>query len=139
MQPGIDFDQRNHQSDEEPAEQTLEHCAQELGNAQGVSIESLRRGTVVILHTRNSAYRLMIVDAPSHMVIANGGHFQDPTYACLQGARAGGNCLKSGWLCVGLRAELTVGRWQVVTSPVESIVVQSDAPAADGLSAAARP
>lgn len=104
---------------------TVEGFALEAGATDGVAIESLDTGTVVILRTNNSEYRLTVLDEVRRTVLVKGGLvLQEATLACLQGSSAGGSFLKTGWIGLGLRVELTVGCRRIVTSPVRSITVE---------------
>ena len=117
---------------------TVEGFALEAGPTEGVAIESLGTGTVVILRTANSEYRLTVLDETRRTVLVKGGLvLQEATLACLQGSSAGGSFLKTGWIGLGLRVELTVGCRRIVTSRVRSITVERVPPGPSGCSIAA--
>ena len=99
---------------------TLEGVIREPGWTQGLAIDSLEAGTTFIVHTANSAYRLVVVDPFERCVLVTGGAFAQPVSAFLHGA-SGGNLLRIGWIAVGLRMELFVDGRRCVTSRVRSI------------------
>ena len=78
------------------------------------------------MDTRNSQYRLIVLDAGRYDVTVQGGAlFPEATPAHLQGASAGGSLVRTGWIEVGLREELRVGPRRIITSPVRSITIEN--------------
>jgi hypothetical protein len=105
-----------------PPSRTLGRFAFDRGCDEGLAIESLESGTMLIVHTDNSEYRLIVLDAARHSVLVEGGTmFPQAVGAVLQGASAGSGLVKTGWIGVGLRMELFVDPQWVMTSPVRSI------------------
>jgi hypothetical protein len=105
--------------------------------AEGVAIESLDPGTSLTVRTRNSEYRLMVVDGKRRQVFVRGGlQVPENTRACFHGSTAGGSALKSGWLGVGLRMELLIGRREISTSRVQSITIEQPHTSPKGVAAA---
>jgi hypothetical protein len=98
----------------------LETFAARAGN-DGVSIESLEPGSILEVTTRNTRYRLTIMDSDGSALITGGSLFPRPTAVRIEGATAGGAALKIGWIEVGLRLELSIGGRVIVTSPVQSV------------------
>jgi len=104
---------------------TSESFSVEAGDEDGIAIQSLEPGTTLIVQTRNSEYRVVVLDGTDLDVIVMGGQlFQDATRVRLGGATAGGSLLKIGWIGVGLRVELSVGGRRIITSPVRSITTE---------------
>jgi hypothetical protein len=96
------------------------------GCDEGLAIESLAAGTMLLVRTDNSEYRLIVLDPACHRVLVEGGAmFREPVSAVVQGASAGGSLVKTGWIVVGLRIELFVDPQWVMTSPVRSVVLVS--------------
>jgi hypothetical protein len=96
------------------------------GFADGMSIKSLEAGTTLRVRTRNSTYRLVVLDPVKLLVLLVGGAlFPEDTVARLAGATAGGTTLKVGWIGLGLRVEIAAGGKRTTTSPVESIEIAS--------------
>ena len=104
-----------------PPIRTLENFVGEPGCTHGLLIDSLEAGTTLIIHTANSEYRLVVLDAPERRVMIAGGAFPHPVSAFLHGSSGGGNPLKIGWVGVGSRMELFVDERPCVTSRVRSI------------------
>ena len=107
-----------------PQSRTLAGFASEPGCDEGLAIESLAPGTMLIVQTDHSEYRLIVLDNDRRRVLVEGGAmFPEPVPAVVQGASAGGSLVKTGWIGVGLRMELVVEPQWVRTSPVRTIVL----------------
>jgi hypothetical protein len=104
---------------------TLAGFSVEAGGDEGIAIQLLEPGTTLIVQTRNSEYRVVVLDGTDREVIVTGGQlFQDATRVRLDGATAGGSLLKIGWIGVGLRVEMSLAGRRIVTSPVRSITIE---------------
>jgi hypothetical protein len=104
---------------------TMEDLTLRAGIQEGVAIESLEFGTTLLVRTRNSQYRLTVLDGASGDVLIVGGNMlRGITPARLNGATTGGTALKLGWIGVGLRMELSVGGVRFTTSRVQSIEIE---------------
>src|SRR4030095_11106750 len=89
---------------------TLDDFTVQVDAQEGVQVDRLDPGTALLVRTRHSLYRLVIVDGPEDQVLIEGGQlFNEPTPARLNGATAGGCALKMGWSCARLRLEVSVG------------------------------
>ena len=111
-----------------PPHCTLEGFALEPGCVDGVALEALEPDTVLIVRTRYSSYRLVVLDGAERRVLLTGGsHFPESTEVRVDGATAGGSSLKIGWIGVGLRLEMTAGRRRITTSRVESVTIERPA------------
>jgi hypothetical protein len=109
--------------------QTLEGFADHAGCRDGVCFTSLDTGTVLHVQTRNSHYRLEIIEAPNKVLVTGGRLCPEPVEARLVGATTG--CMvKTGWIGVGLRLEIRLGRDRVTTSNVEDITIEHERRAA---------
>ena len=102
----------------------LRAFAVEPGRFDGVSVRSLEPETVLIVQTQRSRYRLVVLDGAQHVLVSGGSLFPSPEEAYVVGATAGGSSVKTGWIGIGLRLELRLGRRRVTTSPVESIAIE---------------
>jgi hypothetical protein len=107
-----------------PRALTLSGFVHEAGFRDGIAVRSLPKGTTLTVGTRNSQYRLIVLD-DDEVILRGGTLFPEAVSACLQGASAGGSSVRIGWIEVGLRMELCVGPRRIVTSPVTSITVES--------------
>ncbi|HSL69087.1 MAG TPA: hypothetical protein VK864_02540 [Longimicrobiales bacterium] len=107
-----------------PRSRTLEGFARETGD--GIDVRSLETGTTLLVQTRHTQYRFVVLNGTRLLVLVKGGDlFRRGTQARLNGATSGGSALKAGWICQGSRVELSAGGRRVVTSPVQSITVES--------------
>jgi hypothetical protein len=92
-----------------------------------VALPLLLAGTMVTVRTKNTLYRLTVLDGPSRQISICGGRlFQEPTDAELVGAVDGEDGVKPGWIVEGLPMQLMTSGGPVVTSVVESVDVDVD-------------
>jgi hypothetical protein len=81
-------------------------------------------GTMVNVRTKNTLYRLTVIDGPARQISINGGRlFPDPTDVTLLGAVDGEEDVKFGWIVEGLQLQLITPDGPVITSTVESVDV----------------
>lgn len=112
-----------------PSRRTLDGFALQPGCTEGIAIESLEAGTVLTVHTRHSRYRVVVLDGARQCALVTGGSvFPERTVVRIEGATAGGSALKIGWIGVGLRLELSMGRRRITTSRVCSITIDNVPP-----------
>jgi hypothetical protein len=98
-----------------------------------VAVPLLLAGTRVTIRTRNTLYRLHVVDGPSRRVSVSGGWvFPSGTEVELLGALGADGGVKLGWIVEGLQLQLLTEGGPVLTSIVESVEVDVDAPLMDG-------
>ena len=106
---------------------TLTALVEGCDTLDGIAIQSLAPGTTLTICTRNSTYRVVVIDGVEQLVRVQGGSLlPEATEACLDGATVGGCLLKSGWIGRGLRAEFSVGPRRIITSHVQSITVDPE-------------
>ena len=111
----------------------LSGFAHEAGCSEGIAIQSLAPGTTLIVQTRNSQYRVTVLNGDRDSVLVQGGaRFSQAKPAHLQGASGGGSLVKTGWIGVGLRMELLVGSDRILTSRVQSIAIENVPPRCSG-------
>lgn len=103
-----------------PRAATLDGFVSDVSTTEGISIREVEPMTTLVVFTRNSRYRLIVL-RDSAVIIQGGEFFVDPTDAHVEGASFGGSFLKVGWIAVGLRMEIRAGGQRIVTSPVRSI------------------
>src|SRR5687767_16027581 len=85
-----------------------------------VALPLLLPGTAVTVRTRNTLYRLVVVDGPARQISITGGRlFPDSTDVQLLGA-LNGDGAKVGWIVEGLQLQLMTDGGPVITSVVES-------------------
>jgi hypothetical protein len=92
-----------------------------------VALPLLLPGTMVTLRTRNTLYRLTVVDGPARQISICGGRlFARNTDVELMGAVDGDEGVKAGWIVEGLQLQLMTSAGPVITSVVESVDVDID-------------
>lgn len=103
----------------------LEGFALRSDASKGLAIESLEPGTTLIVNTRNSQYRFVILFDPYLVLVKGGAMFPEPTVVRLEGASAGGSALKMGWILVGFQIEMWLGSMRIRSSRVRSVSIES--------------
>ena len=104
---------------------TLDGFAFQLYDADGVDLRELAAGTIVVVRTRHSRYRLVLLEPEAQRMLVSGGEwFPVPTEVHLVGATCGGSMLKRGWISVGLKVELRRMNGPITTSLVEEVTVE---------------
>jgi hypothetical protein len=104
---------------------TLDGFACQLRDADGLDVRALASGTIVIVRTRHSRYRLMVLEPETQRVLVSGGDsFPVPTEVQLVGSTCGGSMLKPGWIGVGLKVELRRMNRRITTSFVNEVTVE---------------
>ena len=94
--------------------------------SDGIDIRALASGTTLLVDTRNTHYRLVVLNPARLSVLIEGGTFiRNETEARLNGATCGGSALKGGWIGVGSRMDVWIEGRRIVTSSVRSISVES--------------
>ena len=92
-----------------------------------VAVPMLLPGTMLNVHTRNTLYRLVVVNGPARQISITGGRlFPRGTDVRLLGALDGEEAVKEGWIVEGLPLQLITPNGPVITSIVESVDVDID-------------
>jgi hypothetical protein len=103
---------------------SLEQLESDPSHYRSVALPLLLPGSLVTLHTRNTCYRLVVIDGAERRVQISGGKlFPDGTEAELIGA-TDDEGVKVGWIVEGFQLELLTARGPVLTSTVESVDVE---------------
>lgn len=103
---------------------SLDRLDSDTGRCRSVALPLLLPGTLVTLNTRNTCYRLVVVDGAERRVRISGGKlFPESTAAELIGA-INDEGVKVGWIVEGFQLELLTDRGPVLTSTVESLDVE---------------
>jgi hypothetical protein len=98
----------------------------EATTGPGLMLDGLAAGTPIVVSTRHSSYRFVIVDASQRQATVVGGKmFPERTEVRIEGATTGASVVKPGGIIVGLRLELSMGLKRITTSSVMSVDVQS--------------
>jgi len=110
-----------------PSRWTLDGFVLETSRSEGVSLHALSPLTTILVRTRNSVYRIILLQGSDSRVLIQGGpFFPDPIEAHLAGSTFGGSLLKTAWIGVGLHMEIHSGPQCIVTSPICRIRIQQD-------------
>jgi len=113
---------------------TLDEFARDRCCENGVTVSDLEPGTRITVVTKNSTYRLDVLDgAEGRATVIGGTVFPEHTDVRVEGATGGGSVIRSGWIAVGLRLELTNGMRRITTSRVKAVEIDrplASAPAA---------
>ena len=93
---------------------------------EGIQLDSLRPMSRLIVHTRHSSYRLVLLGPWPWVIVQGGRHFPQAAEVLFRGACLEGKSSEPSWLLVGRRMELWGYPGQVVTSPICAIEVELD-------------
>ena len=88
-----------------------------------LTLDSLSRFDTIVLRTRNSEYRMLLLDPYKRRALVEGGRFVEPLDATILGSTSWGE-LRYGSIAIGDRVEMWVSNQQVSTSPVQSFRVE---------------
>ena len=103
---------------------SLDQVESDPGRFRSLALPLLLPGTHVTLHTRNTCYRLVVIDGSERRIHISGGKlFPENVEAELIGA-ADDEGVKIGWIVEGFQLELLTARGPVLTSTVESVDVE---------------
>ena len=87
-----------------------------------IDLHSLRPGTELRVDTRNSRYRILMLDGNECTALVRGGeYFCHETEARIGGSAIGGEVVKEGWICLGFGLQLSIHGKRIVTSRVRAI------------------
>jgi hypothetical protein len=111
-----------------PTCRTLDGFGLQSSDRRGLAITGLEPGVTLVVKTRYSSYRIVILDGAQRVVAVDGGIFPETTVVTLSGATFGGSALKVGWIVEGLRLEFCDGTRLITSSPVEAIEIESPSP-----------
>jgi len=118
-----DFDQL--ESGSGPVEPLDDQVDLENFSGPGVLVDALPPNARIVVTTRNSCYRLLVIDGADRRVSITGGTmFPEATEMHLDGATADVGIIKPGWIRAGLRVALSIGSRRITTSRVESVAFE---------------
>jgi len=96
--------------------------------SDGLQIDTLPALRTLVIQTKNSDYRLTVIDGQRGDVLVTGGkYFPAPTRVRLNGATLGGSLIKSRGIYCGFKLEFQFGSQTILTTRVKMI----EMPAAD--------
>ena len=95
--------------------------------SRSVALSSLSTGTLITLHTRNTCYRMQVLDGSAGRVVVTGGVlFPASTEVEVIGA-VDDEGVREGWMVEGLQVELSTSHGPILTSMVVTLRVDVDA------------
>lgn len=98
---------------------------EQIVDQDGVDIAKLKAGTKLEVQTRNTLYKITILNPQKQKIEIQGGQIEEPEEAILQGSTWGGSMLKLHW--VGYMMHMEIYRAQhigaMVTTGVRSLKV----------------
>lgn len=88
----------------------------------GVQLDTLPALRALHIQTRNTNYRVIVIDGRrGDVLVAGGRFFPTPTRARLNGATLGGSLLKWRGVYCGFRLEFQLGSQTIVTTRVKCV------------------
>jgi hypothetical protein len=106
---------------------TLDGATKISKELEGVTLGALETYDTIHAQTRNSDYKIFLLDPKSGRALVQGGKYlTEPVEATVSGSTFGGCMLKMGWLGVGLRMEININGQRLETSPVQELRVVHD-------------
>jgi hypothetical protein len=98
--------------------------ARQSDRVPGIDLHSLPAGAAVVVDTRHSRYRFVMLDGSGRNALVEGGrYFPQETTARVEGSTFGGSLLNVGWIGLGSFVELSCGGKRIITSRVRSISI----------------
>jgi hypothetical protein len=95
-------------------------------DGEGIQLDGLRPMSRLIVHTRHSTYRLVLLGPGPWVSVQGGKHFPRPSEVLFRGTCLEGDSPEASWLLVGRSMELWGYPGRVITSPVCAIEVELD-------------
>ena len=96
--------------------------------SQGVALDKLSPLDTIVVQTRNSNYRIFLLDPQTGRALIEGGPFAEPVDALVNGSVVK-STFKNGWIGTGMRLEFWTEGKLTSTSPVQSYQVEAHMPA----------
>ena len=88
-------------------------------------LETLQPFDTILVGTRNSDYRILLLDPRTGRALVDGGQYlNEPREAMLSGSSLRGFPYKPGAIAVGYRLEMWIGEKAISTSPVRSVSIE---------------
>jgi hypothetical protein len=108
-----------------PRSGSLESLTEINPSLDGVELKTLAPFDTICVRTRNSNYRIFLLEPTKGWALVEGGRrFVEPVEATVSGSTFGGSMLKMGWIGMGLRMEIYSNGKRILTSPVQSFRVE---------------
>lgn len=95
--------------------------------SEGIALDTLTPLDTIRVQTRNSSYRIFLLDPKKGRALIEGGHFPEPVDALVNGSVTTSR-FKPGWIGIGMRLEFWTDGKLTSTSPVQSYHVEAHTP-----------
>jgi RNA polymerase-binding transcription factor DksA len=103
---------------------SLDPATKADSSPDGVWLKALAPFDTICVKTRNSDYRIFILDPAADRALIEGGHyFTEPVEAMVNGS-LGSSTYKVGWIGIGLRMEFWANGNIIQTSPIQSFHIE---------------
>jgi len=107
------------------AADVLDHSNQGPSSRPGFALDTLAAFDTISVHTRNSDYRIFLLDPKTGRALVEGGqHFPEPVEAMLCGDPSSDGEFEPGCIGIGRRLEMWADDKFVSTSAVQSIRIE---------------
>jgi RNA polymerase-binding transcription factor DksA len=105
--------------------QAQAHSSEIDSSRSSVALQTLAPFDTIWVQTRNSDYRIFLLDPTTGRALVEGGfHFVEPVEAMVSGSTSRDSNFKNAEIAIGLRIEMWVNGKLVSTSPVQSVRVE---------------
>lgn len=114
---------------DQSANETFADAIEEIDpSSEGIAIQTLSPLDTILVSTRNTDYRIFLLDPQIGRALVHGGkHFIEPVEGLVIGSVLNGLAFKFGWIGVGMRLEIVTNHFVTRTSPVKSFRVETHA------------
>jgi hypothetical protein len=102
----------------------LERALARSVTVTALAVDRLQPGTVIVVDTQNSRYRLVILLEPRAVLVTGGSMFPEPTVVRFVGSSVGASGLKDGWILVGSQVEMWRDPVRITLSIVRSVSIE---------------
>lgn len=110
-----------------PRRCTIAGFTEEVSRSGGLNLSELGPLACLLVRTRNTLYRIVVIRPPEPEILVQGGFFfTERTEARLCGCSYGGSLLKLAWIGFDMSMEIHHGGRRIVTSPVSAIEIQRE-------------
>jgi hypothetical protein len=97
---------------------------------EGMDLRSLAPCSTLYVRTRQSSYRIFLIDPQTGYALIEGGRFfTEAAEAVVIGSVSIERVLKAGWIGPGFHLVLHAHGQSIVTSPIQSLQIEDKAPA----------
>jgi hypothetical protein len=97
----------------------------QTGETCEVDLNSLQPFDTILLRTRNSDYRMLLLDPNTGRALVEGGQYlTEPSEALIKGSAISGSAFKTASICIGGRLEMWVDDRAFLTSPITGVHVK---------------